>query len=58
MSTPKEIGEKQVRTLGEAEASLAFIAISNIKYIPTYQINIVNSNGAGESERFITEIGS
>lgn len=50
MSTQKETGEKQVRMIWEAEASLALIAVSNVKYSPTYQINIVNSYGARERE--------
>ena len=50
MSTQKETGEKQVRMIWEAEASLALIDVSNVKYSPTYQINIVNSYGARERE--------
>ena len=45
MSTQKETGEKQVRMIWEAEASLALIAVSNVKYSPTYPISIVNSYG-------------
>ena len=44
-------GRKTSENVWEAEASLSLIAVSNVKYSPTYQINIVNSYGVRERVR-------
>lgn len=50
MNEYSEGNGRKVRMIWEAEASLALIAVSNVKYSPTYPINIVNSYGERERD--------